>query len=83
MAERLLISRRDEGIPLPNKINKEIASVIKRALVHRQAPAHTQMMNTKSNAKGSIMAIPHQNLRAAMVLAYHEAINNASLTVDK
>jgi len=83
MAERRLILRRDESVPLPNKIDQEIASAINIALFYQKAPAHVRIMNAKRNAKGTIMAITHQNATAAMTLAYHDVIITAARTVDK
>jgi hypothetical protein len=40
MAERCLILRRDECVPLSNKMDQEIASAIHRALFHQKALAH-------------------------------------------
>jgi hypothetical protein len=60
MAETRLILRRDEGVPLPNKIDQEIASAINRAVVHQKAPAHIRIMNAKRNAKGAFTAISDQ-----------------------
>jgi len=59
MADRGLILRRDRIVPLPNKMDQDIASAINRALFHQQAPAHIRIMNARSNAKGAITAITH------------------------
>jgi hypothetical protein len=40
MIDRRLISRRDEGVPLPNMMDQEIVSMINKAHFHREAPAH-------------------------------------------
>jgi hypothetical protein len=60
MAETRLILRRDEGVPLPNKIDQEVASAINRAVFHQKAPAHIRIMNAKRNAKGAFTAISDQ-----------------------
>jgi hypothetical protein len=52
MAERRLILRSDEGVPLPNKMDQEIASVIHRSLFHPKAPAHILIMNAKMKREG-------------------------------
>jgi len=70
MADRRLILRRDESVPLPNKMVQEIASAINRALFHQQAPAHNRIMNARRNAKGAITAITHQNPTAEMAKWY-------------
>jgi hypothetical protein len=82
MAQRRLILRRDEGVPLPNKMDQEIASAINRALFHQKAPAHIRIMNAKNNARGTITAITHQNATAAMALIYRDVIITAARTVD-
>jgi len=83
VAESRLILRRDEGIPLPNKLDQEIASAINRGLFHRKAPAHIWIMNAKTNVNGAITAITHQNTPAAMALTYRKDIINAAHTVNK
>jgi hypothetical protein len=83
MAERRLILRRDESVPLSNKMDQEIASAINRALFHQKAPAHIRIMNANRNAKGAITAITHPNARAEMALQYRDIIVTAARTVDK
>jgi hypothetical protein len=83
MIDRRLISRRDEGVPLPNMMDQEIVSVINKAHFHREAPAHFQMMNAKPISKRAITAITNQNLMAAMALTYHEVNMIAAHMVDK
>jgi len=83
MAERRLILRRDESVPLSNKMDQEIASAINRALFHQKAPAHIRIMNAERNAKGAITAITHPNATAEMALQYCDIINTAARTVDK
>ena len=82
MADRRLILRRDESVPLPRKMDQEIASVINRALFRQQAPAHIRIMNVRRNAKGAITAITHQNATAEMALLYRDIIISAARTVD-
>jgi len=83
MAERRLILWRDEGVPLPNKMDQEIASAIHRALFHQTTPAHIQIMNKTRNAKGAKTAVTHEKTPAAMALAYRELIINSARTVDR
>jgi len=82
MAERCLILRRDESVPLSNKMHQEIASVINRVLFHQKALAHISIMNAKRNAKGTITAIKHPNATVEMALQYHNIIITAARTVD-
>jgi len=70
-------------VPLPNKMDQEIASAINRALFHQQAPAHIRIMNARRNAKGAITAITHQNATAEMAMWYRDIIITAARTVDK
>jgi hypothetical protein len=83
MAERRLILRRDESVPLSNKMDQEIASAINRALFHQKAPAHVRIMNAKRNAKGAITAITHPNATAEMAMQYRDIIITAARTVDR
>jgi len=83
MAERGLISRRDERVPLSNRMDQEIASAIKRALFHQKALAHIRNMNAKSNAKGAITAITHLNATAEMAMQYCDIIITAVRTVHR
>jgi hypothetical protein len=83
MAERCMILKRDECVPLPNKMDQEIASAIDRALFHQKAPAHIWILNAKRNASGMITANTHQNATAAMALIYRDVICTAARTVDK
>jgi len=83
MAERCLILRRDESVPLSNKMNQEIASAINGALFHQKAPAYIRIMNTKRNAKGAITAITHPNATAEMALQYRDIIITEARMVDK
>jgi len=82
MAEWCLISKGDEGAPLPNKMNQEIGSATNRAQFDQKAPPNIHIINEEKNVKGSIMAITHQNAMAVMALAYHEVVINAARTVD-
>jgi hypothetical protein len=67
MAARRLILMRDESIPLPRKMDEEIASAVNRALFQQQAPTHVLIMNARRNANGTITAITHQNATAEIV----------------
>ena len=82
-AERRQIPRRDEGVPLPSKMDQEIASAINRAPFHQKAPAHIRNMHMKRNPNGAITLDTHQNAMVAMALAYRKVIINAAHTVDK
>jgi len=66
MAERLLISRRDESVLLSNEMDKEINSAINRVLFQQKALAHIRIMNAKRHAKGAKSAIAHPNATAEM-----------------
>jgi len=70
-------------VPLPNKMDQEIALAINRALFHQQALAHIRIMNARRNVKGAISAITHQNPTAEMALQYRDIIITAARTVDK
>jgi len=70
-------------VPLPNKMDQEIASAINRALFHQQAPAHIRIMNARRNAKGAITAITHQNATAEMAMQFRDIIITAARTVDR
>jgi len=83
MADRRLILRRDESVPLPNMMDQEIVSAINRALFHQQAPAHIRIMNARRNAMGAIMAITHQNATAEMAMRHCDVIITAARTVDR
>jgi len=83
MPDRRLILMRAESVPLPNRMDQEIASAINRAHFDQQAPAHIRIMKARRNAKGVIMAITHQNTTAVMVMRYREIIITAARTVDK
>ena len=58
-------------------------SVINRALVHQQAPAHNRMINTRFNVKGVNMATRHQNVTTEMALQYRDVTIPAARTFDK
>jgi len=83
VAERRLILKRDESIPLSNKMDQEVASAMSRVLFHQQAPAHIRIMNAKMNAKGAITAIAHPNATAEMASPYRDSILTAARMVDK
>jgi hypothetical protein len=82
LIDRLIILRRDEKVPLPNKMDQEIVSAINRALFHQQAPAHIRIINARSNAQCAITAITHQNTTAEMALQYRDITITAARTVD-
>jgi len=82
-SDRWLMLRRDETIPLPRKMDKEIASAVNREQFQQQAPAHVRIMNARTNAKGTISAITHQNATAEMALLYRDIIIKAARSVDK
>jgi len=83
MAERRLIPRRDESVPIANKMDPEIVSAINRVLFHQKAPAHVRIMNAKWNAKGAITAITHRNATAAMAIRYRDIFIKAAKTVER
>jgi len=83
LAERRLPLRRDESVPLPNRMDQEIASAINKALFHQKAAAHIRIMNAKRKARGTITAIPQQTATAAMALTYRNVIITSAPTVDK
>ena len=83
MAERRLILRRHERVPLSNKMDQEIASAINRTLFHKKAPAHVRIMNAKRNAKGAITAITHPNPTAEIAMVYRDIIITVVGTVDR
>jgi hypothetical protein len=83
MAVRCQILRRDESVPLPNMMDKEIPCAINRALWHQQAPAHIRIMNGRRNAKGAIPAIAHLNLTGEMTMRYPILLFMAERTVDR
>jgi len=83
MAERRQKPRRDERVPLPNKMEWEIASAINRALLQQTAPAHIQIMNANRNARGTSTAITQQNVTSAMALIDRDVIITTARTVDK
>lgn len=59
MAERGLMLRRAESVPVSNMMDQEIASAINRSLFHQQALANILIMNAKRNNKGAITAITY------------------------
>jgi len=71
LADRCLILRSDENVPLPNKMDQEIVSAINRALFHQQAPAQIRIMNAIRNAKSAITAITHQNATGFPIPRHH------------
>jgi hypothetical protein len=83
MAERRLILRSDERVPVSNKMDQEIASAINRAHFHQKAPAPIRIMNAKRNAKGAITAITHPNATAEMALRYHNILITPARTDDR
>jgi len=82
-ADRRLIFRRDEIVPLPNKMAQEIASIINRALFHQQAPGHIRIMNARRNAKSAITAITLRNATAETAMQYRDIIITAVRIVDR
>jgi len=83
MADRRLISERDESIPAPRKMDEDIASAVNPALFQQQAPAHGQVMNARRNEKGTITAITNPNATEEMALLYRDIIIKAARSVDK
>jgi len=83
MADRRLIFSSDARVPLPNKMDQEIASAINGALFCQQAPAHIRILNARRNAKGAITAITHRNATAAMAMLSRDIMITAAMTVDK
>jgi hypothetical protein len=83
MAVTRLILRRDESVPLSNKMDQEIALAVNRALFHQKAPAHISIMYAKRNAKGAITVITHPNATAEMAMEYRDIIIMVARTVDR
>jgi len=81
--ERRLILRREESIPLSNKMGQEILSGINGPLFHQKSPAHIRIMNAKRNAEGAITAITQLNVTAEMAVQYHDIIITEARMVDK
>jgi len=83
MADRCLIVMRDESVPLPNKMDQEIASAMNRGLFHQEAPADISIRNAWRNMKGAITSITSQNATVEMAMRYCNIIITAARTVDK
>jgi len=83
MADRRLILRRDESVPLPNKMDQEIETAINRTLFHQHATAHIGILNTRSNAKGVSTAITDQNATAELAVQCCDIIIPAGRNVGK
>jgi hypothetical protein len=81
MSDKRFILRRDESIPLPSKMDDEIALAVNRALTQQQAPAEVRIMNARRNAKGTITAITLHNVTAEMALLYRDIIINTARSV--
>jgi len=81
MVQRCLIVRREEGIPLRNKMDQEIVSAINRELFHPKALAHIWIVNAKRNARGRNTAITQQKAMPAMALICRDVIIIAARTV--
>jgi len=82
MAETRLTLRRHEGVPLPKKMDQEIALAINRALFNQKAPAHIPIMAPKRITWGTFTAITHRNATAAMALIYRDIMISATRMVD-
>lgn len=74
---------RNKSIPLPNKINQQIASVFNRVLCYQKAPANIKIMKVKRNITGPNIAITLYNAMVAIALAYCNDIINTAHTVEK
>jgi len=83
IAERGLILRRDKRVPPPNKMDRQIASAINRAVFHLQTPAHIRILEMRRNAKGTITRFTNQNATAEMALQYRDIIITTARTVEK
>jgi len=83
MADRRLILESDESLQLPNRMDQEMASAMNRALFHQQTLADIRIMNARSNARGAVTAIAHQNAAAEMAVQYPDIIITAARTVQK
>ena len=70
-------------MPLPNKMDQEIASAINRAQVHQQALAHIRILKARRNSRGAITAITHQNATAEMAMQYRDVIIMAARTIHR
>jgi len=81
MADRWLILRSYESIPLTNKMGEEFVWVVTRALFMQEAAAHVRIMNTIQNAMCTITAIAHLDPTAQMALLYQDIISNAARSV--
>jgi len=62
---------------------QEIASAINQAVFQMKAPAYSRIMNAKSNVKGAMTAITHQNTIAVMALVFRNIIINQVQKVNK
>jgi len=57
MAESCEILMGDKSVPLPYRIDLEVASAINCPHVHQKVLAHSAMMNEQRNRKGAVTAI--------------------------
>jgi hypothetical protein len=69
MEDRQLILRGDERIPLPQKVDEEIASAVTGELIQWQALVHVQMMNVRRSGTVTLSAITFQHGNAEMAPA--------------
>ena len=83
MAERRLISRTDDSLPLPKRMEQQIASAFKTASCQQQTPADSIIMNAGSNATSTIKGITHQKSSPEMALQYRDIIITAARNIDK
>jgi len=83
LADRCLMPGRDENMPLPNKMDQQIASAINRALFPQQGPARIWIINARRNAKDAIRAITHRNPTGGIALQYRDFCFMPVRTVEK
>jgi len=83
MSERSMISRRDESVPPPNKMDQEIAPTIHRAQFAQKALGHIRIMNTNRHSRGIIMAVTDNKATAAMAQIYRSVNITTACTVTK
>jgi len=70
-------------MPLPNKMDEEIAPAINIVPFNQQLLAHIRIKNSKSNANSAITPLTNHNVMPKITLLYLDVLITAAWTIYK
>jgi hypothetical protein len=82
MEKRRLRFKRDNGLPLSQKKDLEISSVVNRALFEAKVQHFVRIQGVTKNTRGCLSTITTPGATAEMLIRYREIVSKAARKVE-